>query len=244
MELDLVREELLPVELDAAVDDPANRIARRRKRAADVQESMPELRDPLADLLGRPVLDVVVELVDLVVERVDQIEVVLGDLVHQVVRDHSRDRRCRRAGTSRGRLSCRTARGPEGSYARSARARASGRGRPPGRRRGAPRAPQPARGRRRRRSRRAPRGSAAARPRAARARSADRGPARAASSVFACGARLASGSTRSIHCDPMGSPRPRPLRAAARSGPFPDAPRARPASVPSRARPSRRYRRR
>jgi hypothetical protein len=42
-----------------------------------------------SDLLGRPVLDVVVELVDLVVQSVDQIEVVLGDLVHEVVRDHS-----------------------------------------------------------------------------------------------------------------------------------------------------------
>ena len=36
----------------------------------------------------RPVLDVVLELVDLVVEAVDQVEVPLGDLVDEVVRVH------------------------------------------------------------------------------------------------------------------------------------------------------------
>ena len=38
----------------------------------------------------RPVLDVVLELVDLVVQRVDQVEVPLGDLVDEVVERSSR----------------------------------------------------------------------------------------------------------------------------------------------------------
>ena len=40
------------------------------------------------DLLGGPVLDVVLELVDLVVQLVDQGEVTLGDLVDQAVGEH------------------------------------------------------------------------------------------------------------------------------------------------------------
>ena len=50
---------------------------------------MPERRDPLADLRGRPVLDVILELVDLVVQIVDQVEVALGDLVDEAEREHA-----------------------------------------------------------------------------------------------------------------------------------------------------------
>ena len=49
---------------------------------------MPELRDAPAGLLGRPLVDVLLQLVDLLVDVVEQVEVPLGDLVDEVVGDH------------------------------------------------------------------------------------------------------------------------------------------------------------
>ena len=57
-------------------------------------------------------LDVVLELVDLLVERVDQVEVVLGDLVDEAVGDHPGA--ARPAGTPRGPVAGRTDASPGG----------------------------------------------------------------------------------------------------------------------------------
>ena len=90
-DLDLVREHLgALLDLDDVVDDAPHGVAHRRERAADVQEVVAERRDPLARLLGRLVLDLVLELVDLGVDVVDEIEVALRDVVDEAVRDHPR----------------------------------------------------------------------------------------------------------------------------------------------------------
>ena len=49
---------------------------------------MAERRDARARPLGGLRLDLVLELVDLVVERVDEVEVALGDLVDEAVGEH------------------------------------------------------------------------------------------------------------------------------------------------------------
>ena len=89
MDLDVAREDLDALELDSRVDDHAHRVARGRQRAADAQQVVAERRDPFADLRGRPLLDVILELVDLVVQVVDQVEVALGDLVDEAEREHA-----------------------------------------------------------------------------------------------------------------------------------------------------------
>ena len=48
---------------------------------------MAERREPVPDPLCGPLLDLVFELVDLLVERVDQVEEALGDVVDEVVED-------------------------------------------------------------------------------------------------------------------------------------------------------------
>ena len=97
MDLHLAREELDALELDSPVDDLAHRVARRRQRAPDVQQVVAQVGDARADLRGRPLLDLVLELVDLVVHVVDQVEVALRDLVDQPEREHARglERRAR-----------------------------------------------------------------------------------------------------------------------------------------------------
>ena len=60
------------------------------ERPPDVEQVVPELRDAPAGLLGRPLVDVLLQLVDLLVDVVEQVEVPLGDLVDEVVRDHPR----------------------------------------------------------------------------------------------------------------------------------------------------------
>ena len=49
---------------------------------------MPQPRDALPDLVRAPDLDPVLELVDLLVDRVHQIEEVFGDLIDQPIDDH------------------------------------------------------------------------------------------------------------------------------------------------------------
>ena len=50
-----------------------------------MQEVVAQARDAVANLLGRPTVDAVLELVDLVVQRVDEIQVVLGDEVGKLM---------------------------------------------------------------------------------------------------------------------------------------------------------------
>ena len=64
-------------------------VAGGRHRPADVEQVVPERRDPLADLGGAPLLDMVFDLVDLGVQLVDQVEVALGDLVDEAVEVHA-----------------------------------------------------------------------------------------------------------------------------------------------------------
>lgn len=49
-----------------------------------MQEVVPELGGALADPAGRPLLDVVLELVDLLVQRVDRVQVALRDVVDEL----------------------------------------------------------------------------------------------------------------------------------------------------------------
>jgi hypothetical protein len=65
-----------------------NRIAGRRQGAADVQEVVAQTREARANPLRVPVLDVVLELVDLDVHIVDEIEEAFGDVVGEMVGDH------------------------------------------------------------------------------------------------------------------------------------------------------------
>ena len=52
-----------------------------------MQEVVAKIGDPLSDLLRRPYVDPLLELVDLVVQRVDEVEEVLGDQVDDLVHD-------------------------------------------------------------------------------------------------------------------------------------------------------------
>jgi hypothetical protein len=87
---DLACEQRSALDVDAPVDDLPDRVARRGQSLADVQQVAPELRDPPAYLLGRPGVDPLLELLDLVVERVQQVEVALRDVVDQEVGDRPR----------------------------------------------------------------------------------------------------------------------------------------------------------
>jgi len=89
VELDLAREQLSAfTDVDAPVDDPPDRVARGRDGAANVEKVVPQPRDALPDLVRAPDLDPVLELVDLLVDRVHQIEEVFGDLIDQPIDDH------------------------------------------------------------------------------------------------------------------------------------------------------------
>ena len=55
------------LDVDPVVHDFADRVASRGERAADVQHVVTQVGDSPPDLLRCPVLDVVVELLDLVV---------------------------------------------------------------------------------------------------------------------------------------------------------------------------------
>src|SRR5262249_35485243 len=86
----LVREQRAAFDVDAAVDDFAHGVPGRRKRLADVQQVAPELRDPPARLIVRPRVYALLELLDLLVYRVEQVDVALGDVVDDEVGDHPR----------------------------------------------------------------------------------------------------------------------------------------------------------
>jgi hypothetical protein len=73
------------LDLDAVVHDFPDRVASRAERPPDIQEVVPDVRDLAADARSRPVLDVIVELVDFFVDSVDQVEVGLRDLVDDPV---------------------------------------------------------------------------------------------------------------------------------------------------------------
>ena len=88
-DFDIVREDLLAfLDLDDVVDDAPDGVAGRRERAADVQQIVAEVAEPAPRLRRRSDLDGVLELVDLAVERVDEVEVVLGDVVDEPVEHH------------------------------------------------------------------------------------------------------------------------------------------------------------
>jgi len=84
-----VREHLASLDVDPAVDDGVDGVAGGRDRLSDVKQVVSKLPEPLADPFRRPVLDVILEFVDLLVQRIDEVEKPLGDLVHQVVGDHA-----------------------------------------------------------------------------------------------------------------------------------------------------------
>ena len=87
VDLDGTGKELVtPLHVEAPVDDAVDRVARGAERPPHVQEVVAQARDAVADLLRRPALDAVLELVDLVVQRVDEVQVVLGDEVGQLMR--------------------------------------------------------------------------------------------------------------------------------------------------------------
>ncbi len=79
---------LAPLDLDHVVDDTADGVASRCERPADVEEVVAELAQACARLGRRSRLDNVLELVDLPVERVDEVEIVLRDVVDQAVEHH------------------------------------------------------------------------------------------------------------------------------------------------------------
>ena len=189
----------------------------------------------------------VLELVDLVVERVDEVEEVLGDQVD----DAGTTIRPTGGSCSRWIDACAAemSKGARarGSSARSRASRASRRRRPPGRRRGPPRGCRPARGRPRRRSGRGPPAAGGARRHGAPVRSScssarvvDLAPERRSKlglrgveqvDPLGHAPRLAAAS---VGASPRGAPRAR----------WPGGPREPRASARSRARPSRRCRQR
>ena len=88
-DLDVVAEDLLAaVDVDRVVDHAADGVAHRRRGCDGCGGGRAEARDPGARLVGGLRLDEILELVDLVVEVVDEVEVALGDLVDQPVREH------------------------------------------------------------------------------------------------------------------------------------------------------------
>ena len=87
---DLAREQGPAFDVDPAVDDLAHRIPGRRQGLADVQQVVPDLRDSPARLLGGPRVDAFFELVDLLVDRVEQVDVALSDVVDEKEGDHAR----------------------------------------------------------------------------------------------------------------------------------------------------------
>jgi hypothetical protein len=82
-------EHLAALDVDSPVDDAVHCVAGRRDSLAGLEEVVAELREPFSDARRGPVLDVILQLVDLLVQGVDQVEEPLGDLVHEVVGDQS-----------------------------------------------------------------------------------------------------------------------------------------------------------
>ena len=74
--------------VDAIVEHAPHGVAGRRERAPHVQDVVAERRELLAHARALPVVDVILELVDPVVDPVRQLEVALGDVVDEVVDDH------------------------------------------------------------------------------------------------------------------------------------------------------------
>ena len=84
-----MREDLVAFfDFDDVVDDAAHRIAHRREGATDVQQIVAKLGDAISRHRRGLRLDPVLELVDLRVDVVDEIEIALGDVVDEPVRDH------------------------------------------------------------------------------------------------------------------------------------------------------------
>src|SRR5439155_23629688 len=89
-QLYVARQQLRSVaDVDPTVDDRADRVSRRRKGSPDVEQVVPQVRDSASDLGRRPGLDPLFELVDLVVQRINQVEDVSRDLVDVWVIDPS-----------------------------------------------------------------------------------------------------------------------------------------------------------
>ena len=88
VELDVVREDLVALELDPVVDDLADRVARRRERAADVQQVVPQRREPRPHPLGVHSSTWSSSSSISSLSVVDQVEKALGDVVDEVVGDH------------------------------------------------------------------------------------------------------------------------------------------------------------
>ena len=72
-ELELPVEELVVADVDAAVHDPADRVASRPEGAADLEDVLSEIGEAASDARVRPALDSRLELVDLVVQGVEQL---------------------------------------------------------------------------------------------------------------------------------------------------------------------------
>ena len=79
--LDLVREERIVVEVEGPVANSPHRAARRADGSARMDQVVAEVGDAAPNAQARPPVDVVLELVDLGVDRVDDLEVGLRDVV-------------------------------------------------------------------------------------------------------------------------------------------------------------------
>ena len=90
-----MRQQLLPFDVDALVDDAVEGLARRPDDAAHAEQVVAKRADPASERGGIAGLDVVVELVDLVVEGVDRVEERLGDGVRECGHDRARAARSR-----------------------------------------------------------------------------------------------------------------------------------------------------
>ncbi len=94
VELHVARKELAPeertsLEIGAAVDDPADRVAGWSERPADPDARPAQLREPPLRVARVPDADVLLDLLDLLVDGVEDLEVALRDLVDEEVRDHA-----------------------------------------------------------------------------------------------------------------------------------------------------------
>ena len=93
--LDRLREQPVRADVEGPVDDAPDCGAGRAHDSAGVDEIVAERREPTAHLTARPVLDVILELVDLRVGGIHDVEVRLGDVVDESV-DELTDRRVAR----------------------------------------------------------------------------------------------------------------------------------------------------
>src|SRR5439155_24059371 len=82
-------EQLSVVELDSVVDDLAHSVARRAERPPNPEQVVAQAAQTATDVLRAVYRNPILQLVDLVVQRVDDVEEALGYLVDQVIGEHT-----------------------------------------------------------------------------------------------------------------------------------------------------------